>query len=127
MPARAPTQRTDWVTDSRQAWLASLAPRVRAEVEAEIAYYEDPDNAEYMDMDDDWQPSPNAAFTVVPDRPPGVLFDVEFSHSECEALLRAVGDGDPFQFIRAAALDRAREINAAEQGQVDADTVTAAD
>ena len=99
---------------------------MRAEVEAEIAYYEDPDNVEYVE-DDDWEPSPNATFTVVPDRPPGVLFDVEFSQSECEALLRAVGDGDPFQFIRAAALDRAREINAAEQGQVDADTVTAAD
>ena len=106
--------------------MESLDPRVRAEVEAEIADYEDPDNAEYVE-DDDWQPSPNATFTVVPDRPPGVLFDVEFSQSECEALLRAVGDADPFQFIRTAALDRAREINAAEQGQVEADTVTAAD
>ncbi len=113
------------MTDSRQAWLESLGPRVRAEVEAEIAYYEDSGNAEYMGVDDDWQPSPDATFTVVPDRPPGVLFDVEFSQSECEALLGAVGDGDPFQFIRDAALARAREISAAGQGQVKADTAAA--
>ena len=114
------------MTDSRQAWLESLDPRVRAEVEVEIAYYEDPDNAEYVE-DDDWQPSPDATFTLVPDRPPGVLFDVEFSQSECEALLRAAGDGDPFQFIRDAALARAREISAAEHGQVKADTAAATD
>ena len=113
------------MTDSRQVWLESLDPRVRAEVEAEIACYEDSGNAEYMGVDDDWQPSPDATFTVVPDRPPGVLFDVEFSQSECELLLRAVGDGDPFQFIRDAALARAREIGAAGQGE--ADTVAAAD
>ena len=115
------------MTDSRQVWLESLDPRVRAEVEAEIADYEDSGNAEYMGVDDDWQPSPDATFTVVPDRPPGVLFDVEFSQAECEALLGAVGDGDPFQFIRDAALARAREISAAEQGQVKADMATAVD
>ena len=115
------------MADSRQVWLESLDPRVRVEVEEEIAYYEDSGSAEYMGVDDDWQPSPDATFTVVPDRPPGVLFDVEFSQSECEVLLRAVGDGDPFQFIRDAALARAREISAAEQGQGEADTVTAAD
>ena len=42
--------------DSRQQWLDSLTPHVRAEVEAEISDYEDPDNAEYIEDGDDWEP-----------------------------------------------------------------------
>ena len=96
------------MTDSRQRWLESLAPHVRAEVEAGIADYEDPNNVEYVD--DDWRPAPDVAFKVVPDPPLGVWFDLEFTQSECAELMQAVGDADPFAFIKAAALNHAREM-----------------
>ncbi len=96
--------------DSRQQWLDSLDPRVRAEVEAKIAEYEHPDIEECIDIDEDWQLSPNATFKVVPDPPPGVWFDLEFTTSEYDELMQAVGEADPFEFIKAAALARARGI-----------------
>ncbi len=110
------------MTDSRQQWLESLAPHVRAEVEAGIADYEDPNNFEYVD--DDWQPASDAAFKVVPDPPPGVWFDLEFTQAECAELMQAVGDADPFEFIKTAALERAREMIAEREAS---DGLTAAD
>ena len=112
------------MTDSRQRWLDSLDPRVRAEVKAEIAYYEDPNNVEYVAIDDDWQSAPGAEFKVIPDPPPGVWFDLEFTQSEYVELMQAVGDGDPFEFIKAAVLERAREMVAEREA---ADSVTVAD
>lgn len=95
---------------------------MRAEVKAEIADYEDPDNFEYVD--DDWRPASDAAFKVVPDPPLGVWFDLEFTQSECAELMQAVGDADPFAFIKTAALNHARETIAEREAS---DGVTAAD
>ena len=110
--------------DSRQQWLDSLDPCVRAEVEAEIAESEHPDIEECIDIDEDWQLSPNATFKVVPDSPPGVWFDLEFTTSERDELMQAVGEADPFEFIKATALERARDMVAEREA---ADSVTAAD
>ena len=70
------------MTDSRQAWLESLDPRVRAEVEAEIADYEDPGNAECVE-DDDWEPGADFRFEI------GVAFTREELALSAEAATRA--------------------------------------
>ena len=88
------------MTDSRQAWLESLDPRVRAEVEAEIADYEDPDNAEYVE-DDDWEPGTDFRFEI----------GVAFTREELALLSDAVGRGsDASAFIKSAALEQVRAL-----------------
>ena len=88
------------MTDSRQAWLESLEPRVRAEVEAEIADYEDPNNAEYVE-DDAWEPGADFRFEI----------GVAFTREELALLSQAVGRGsDASAFIRSAALERVRAL-----------------
>ena len=102
------------MTDSRQTWLESLDPRVRAEVEAEIAFYEDPDNYEYVE-DDDWEPNPN--FTT------GLT--VEFTREEIHLLRKAF---DPqiqmFTLMHDMLLERAHAI-LAERGDPKSNTVAA--
>lgn len=88
------------MTDSRQAWLESLDPRVRAEVEAEIAYYENPDNYEIVD-DDDWEPPENPVYGLT----------VEFSGEEITLISEAFGPGiAPFELMHDLLLDRVRAI-----------------
>ena len=88
------------MTDSRQAWLESLDPRVRAEVEAEIADYEDPNNAEYVE-DDDWEPGADFRLEI----------GVAFTREELALLSEAVGRGsDASAFIKSAALERVRAL-----------------
>ena len=88
------------MTDSRQTWLDSLAPRVRAEVEAEIADYEDPNNAEYVE-DDDWEPGPDFRLEI----------GVAFTREELALLAEAVGRGsDASAFIKSAALEQVRAL-----------------
>ena len=85
---------------AQQAWLESLDPRVRAEVEAEIADYEDPDNAEYVEGDD-WEPGADFRFEI----------GVAFTREELALLSEAVGRGsDASAFIRSAAMGRVRAL-----------------
>ena len=91
------------MTDSRQQWLESLAPRVRAEVEAEIADYEDPTNVEYQDDEEDWEPGPDWTYEI----------GVAFTGDELRALSEAVGrEHDIGAFIKRLALNEARAIQA---------------
>ena len=88
------------MTDARQAWLESLDPRVRVEVEAEIADYEDPDNAEYVE-DDDWEPGPDFRLEI----------GVAFTREELALLSGAVGLGnDASAFIKSAAMERVKAL-----------------
>lgn len=88
------------MTDSRQAWLESLDPRVRAEVEAEIADYEDPDNAEYVE-EGDWEPGADFRFEI----------GVAFTREELALLAEAVGRGsDASAFIKSAALEQMQAL-----------------
>ena len=88
------------MTDSRQAWLKSLDPRVRAEVEAEIADYEDPDNAEYVE-DGDWEPGADFKLEI----------GVAFTREELALLSEAVGRGsDASAFIKSAAMERVKAL-----------------
>ena len=104
------------MTDSRQTWLESLDPRVRAEVEAEIADYEDPDNFEYVE-DADWKPTAN----------PGLGLTVEFSSEEIKTLSKAFGaSGKMFEIMHDSLMERAR-VALVERSESDSDTVAAAD
>ena len=88
------------MTDSRQAWLESLDPRVRAEVEAEIADYEDPGNAECVE-DDDWEPGADFRLEI----------GVAFTREELALLSEAVGRGsDASAFIKSAALEQMQAL-----------------
>ena len=88
------------MTDSRQAWLESLDPRVRAEVEAEIADYEDPGNAEYVEGDD-WEPGADFRFEI----------GVAFTREELALLSETIGRGnDASAFIKSAAMERVKAL-----------------
>ena len=103
------------MTDSRHARLESLDPEVRAEVEAEIADYEDPDNYEYVD--DDWTPPEN----------PGMRLTVEFSREEIKTLSKAYGASvEMFEIMHDALMARARAL-LTERSDSESDTVAAAD
>ena len=83
------------MTDARQAWLESLDPRVRAEVEAEIADYE-----EYVE-EGDWEPGADFRFEI----------GVAFTREELALLAEAVGRGsDASAFIKSAAMERVKAL-----------------
>ncbi|MDE2892570.1 MAG: hypothetical protein OXN86_08730 [Chloroflexota bacterium] len=104
------------MTDSRQTWLESLDPRVRAEVEAEIADYEDPENAEYVE-DDDWAPPKGG----------GMGLTVDFSSEEITTLSQAFGASlEMFKIMHDALMARAHE-ELREREESDSDSLTAAD
>ena len=87
--------------DSRQQWLESLDPRVRAEIEAEISDYEDPDNAEYIKGGDDWEPGPDWTIEL----------GIGFSRDELRALSEAVGPGnDAGIFIKELVMERVQAL-----------------
>lgn len=67
----------------------------------------------------EWEP-----IEVEVDPTAGIVFDVDFDSSECALLFSAIGRNDPFAFIKAAALDRARETIAERKTP---DSLTAAD
>ncbi len=103
------------MTDSRQAWLESLDPRVRADVEAEIAFYENPDNYELVDFDDDWEPPKEG----------GMGLTVEFSSEEIRTLSKAFGASvEMFEIMHDTLMERAQVI-LAERGDPESETVAA--
>lgn len=102
------------MTDSRQIWLESLDPRVRAEVEAEIADYEDPDNWEYVE-DDDWKPPANS----------GMGLTVEFSSEEIRTLSKAFGASvEMFEIMHDTLMERAQAV-LAKRGDPESNAVAA--
>ena len=52
------------------------------------------------------------------------MFDLDFDRSECALLFSAIGRSNPFEFIKTAALERAREMIAECEAS---DGLTAAD
>ena len=68
------------------------------------------------------QPGEPIEIEVDPDA--GIVFEVDFDRAECEVLFGAIGDADPFEFIKSAALERAHELRAEAD---DAGSLTAAD
>ena len=86
--------------DSQKLWLESLDPQVRAEVEAEIADYEDPDNWE-IDYDPDWKPRPEGGMGLI----------VDFNREEIKTLTKAFGtDTAMFTIMHDALMKQANEI-----------------
>ena len=85
-------------------------------------------------MSSQWSPAEERAMASDPsewvpvdvdvDPNAGMVFRVRFDRGECGELFEAVGDDNPFEFIKAAALERAREMIAEREA---ADSVTAAD
>ncbi|MCY4616996.1 MAG: hypothetical protein OXD50_00365 [Chloroflexi bacterium] len=105
------------MTDSQQVWLESLDPRVRAEVEAEIADYEDPDNSEWVDVDEDWKPPEGS----------GMGLTVEFSGEEIKTLTKAFGASvEMFEIMHDALMERAQTV-LVKREDADSDSVAAAD
>ena len=104
-------------TSRHQEWLEALDPRVRAEVEAEIAYYK-PDGLwefEELEPEDDWQPSSRVGLTV------------HFSSDEMRTLRSAFdASSEVFEIMHDTLMARARAV-LAERGESDTDTVAAAD
>ena len=100
-----------------QEWFDSLDPRVRTEVEAEIAYYK-PDGQwefEESEPEDDWVPSDEIELAV------------SFSSEELTLVSEAFGaSSDKYKVMHDALIDRAREV-LAERERQDTDTVAAAD
>jgi len=89
---------------------------VRAEVEAEIADYEDPGNFEYVE-DDDWEPPKEG----------GMGLTVEFSREDIATLSKAFGASvEMFEIMHDALMERAHQ-SLKERGELDSDTVAAAD
>ena len=70
----------------------------------------------------EWEP-----IEVEVDPTAGIVFEVDFDRSECAVLFDAIGHSNPFEFIKAAALNRAREMLAAEKQPPEANSVSAAD
>ena len=68
------------------------------------------------------QPGEPIEIEVDPDA--GIVFEVDFDRAECEVLFGAIGDADPFEFIKSAVLERAHELRAEAD---DAGSLTAAD
>ncbi len=98
-----------------QVWLESLDPRVRAEVEAEIASYK-PDGLwefEEIEPEGDWEPSGRMGLTV------------HFTGDEIATLSKAFGaSSEIFEIMRNALMERA-QAELAERGEVDSGTVAA--
>ena len=67
----------------------------------------------------EWEP-----IEVDVDPTAGIVFDLDFDRSECAVLFSAIGRNDPFEFIKTAALERAREMIAEREAS---DSLTAAD
>lgn len=102
-------------TSRHQEWLEALEPRVRAEVEAEIAYYKSDGvwDFEEVDVDDDWEPSGKHGLTV------------EFSSEEITTLSKAFGPGTaPFDIMHDALMEKAQSVLAERDGST-SDTVAA--
>ena len=73
------------MSDPQRAWLDSLDPDVRERAAAEIAYYDDPelwDFIEVDDDDDDWDPA----------RPPKLGMVVRFNDRELDLINRGLDD-----------------------------------
>ena len=103
--------------DSQQVWLESLPPGVRAETEADIALYDDPDVEEWVDIDDDWKPPDN----------PGMGLTVDFTREEIRTLTKAFGASvEMFEIMHDSLMERAR-VALVERSESDSDTVAAAD
>ena len=69
-------------------------------------------------------PSEGEPIEVDVDPTAGIVFDLDFDRSECAVLFSAIGRNDPFEFIKTAALERAREMIAEREAS---DSLTAAD
>ena len=98
-----------------QEWLESLDPRVRAEVEAEIASYKPKGLWEFeeLETEDDWEPSGRMGLTV------------HFTGDEIATLSKAFGaSSEIFEIMRIALMERA-QAELAERGEVDSGTVAA--
>ena len=67
----------------------------------------------------EWEP-----IEVDVDPTAGIVFDLDFDRSECALLFSAIGRSNPFEFIKTAALERAREMIAEREA---ADSLTATD
>lgn len=106
-------------TSRHQEWLEALEPRVRAEVEAEIAYYK-PDGVwefEEVDIDEDWVPPAGS----------GMGLTVEFSGEEIHTLTKAFGTSvEMFEIMHDALMERARAV-LAERDKSESESVAAAD
>ena len=92
-----------------QEWLESLDPRVRAEVEAEIAYYKPNGLWEFeeSEAEDDWEPSGRMGLTV------------HFTGDEIATLSKAFGaSSEIFEIMRNALMERA-QAELTERGQAD--------
>ena len=98
-----------------QEWLESLDPRVRAEVEAEIASYKPEGLWEFEELEpeDDWEPSGRMGLTV------------HFTGDEIVTLSKAFGASpEIFEIMRKALMERAHTA-LAERGEVDSGTAAA--
>ena len=69
-------------------------------------------------------PSEWGSIEVDVDPTAGIVFDLDFDRSECALLFSAIGRSNPFEFIKTAALERAREMIAEREAS---DSLTAAD
>ena len=91
---------------SRQAWLESLDPRLRAVVEADLADYEDTGHCVHLDIDEGPDPAPIGEY--------GML--VEFTHQELHLISRGLGrDCQPIRLMKEMLLERARKGLAAQK------------
>lgn len=103
--------------DSQQIWLESLSPEVRAEAEADIALYDNPDVEEWTDVEVDWAAPTNG----------GMGLTVEFNREEIRTLTRAFGASvEMFEIMHDSLMERAQAILGVSD-EVESDHAAAAD
>ncbi len=70
---------------------------------------------------------PGEPIEIEVDRDAGIVFEVDFDRAECEVLFGAIGDANPFEFIKSAALERAHELLAATAQSPEVESISASD
>ena len=99
----------------QQLWLESLPPDVRADAEADIAMYDNPDIEEETDYNEDWSPAENLTMSL----------SVPFNREEIRVISEAFGaSAEMFEIMHDGLMERAREI-IAERGESERDSVAA--